>query len=389
VTKVFYLKYASVSTSRLTNEVISNIGGTQASSSGGPAEGGGGGGTEQEKGTITQVLQKILTKNGTVTEDYRTNSLIVNDIPSRMPIVAQTIAAIDVPVSEVMLEVEMLDVSKNVVDKMGFKFGSTPFSVLITGAQATTGFPFHNWSKVFSADKTGTIDINNAASGSTYAMQLDFLRTLTDTKYLARPKILTLNNQTAEIKITTNETVGLAESTAGQTTGVVAYNAERVETGVTLRVTPQINLETNDITMFIMPTVKDVNTSSYPVKNLAGNYYKDPEERSTKSIVRVRDGETIILGGLLRNQKSTVVTKLPILGDLPVLGALFRHRAQDPGRERELLVFITPHIVKETSIELAKAKKVVLPMREQDTASGADREALISSSLNSFEKKKK
>jgi len=136
--------------------------------------------------------------------------------------------------------------------------------------------------------------------------------------------------------------------------------------------------------MFIVPTVRDATTSTF---NTA---FKDPEERSSKSTVRVKDGETIIIGGLIRNERSETMTKFPILGDIPVMGALFRHRSKDKDKERELLVFITPHIIKDTSIELALGQKTVsLPEREQNTVSGIDRQTIISTSLNNFEKKKK
>jgi type II secretory pathway component GspD/PulD (secretin) len=114
----------------------------------------------------------------------------------------------------------------------------------------------------------------------------------------------------------------------------------------------------------------------------------DTEKKETKSIVKVKDGETVILGGLIHRDKQVITKKLPILGDIPFLGALFRHKDVTKDLERELLVFITPHIVKDT-IEFAQTKKVTPPEREQNTISAIDRRAIIASSLNNFEKKKK
>jgi type II secretory pathway component GspD/PulD (secretin) len=219
---------------------------------------------------------------------------------------------------------------------------------------------------------------------------LDWLRTDTDTKYLARPKILTLNNQTAEIKITTQETIGITTTNNGTGSAIqTTTEPERAETGVGLRVTPQVNLDTGEVTMFIVPTVKDATTSSIPINNSGTNYYKDPEERTTKSTVRVKDGETVVLGGLIRNEKSVVITKLPVLGDLPFVGAFFRHKDQTKGKERELLVFITPRVIKEAGITGAapdKPKPIALPEREQGAVSlAASRQKAINSYLNNFE----
>jgi type II secretory pathway component GspD/PulD (secretin) len=235
------------------------------------------------------------------------------------------------------------------------------------------------------------MDVNNAnTGGGAYKVQLDFLRTQTDTKFLARPRIMTLNNETAEIKITANETIGITSLQQGSgSSAETTTSAERAETGVSLRVTPQVNLETGEITMFIIPTVKDTAASSIPIGGTGSTYYKDPEERTTKSTVRVKDGETVVLGGLIRNQNSTVITKLPILGDIPFFGMLFRHKEQSPGRDRELLVFITPHIIKNVKSEPAPIKKkTVLPLREQAKLIPLTRQQNISAYLNNFDAKR-
>ncbi|MDD2679836.1 MAG: secretin N-terminal domain-containing protein, partial [Candidatus Omnitrophica bacterium] len=371
VTKIFYLKYATVSSSQLKEEMKNNISSnsTTTTTSSSSSTDSGKWKTASESG-ITDIIKKLLSKDGSVIEDFRTNSLTVTDIPSRMEVVTQVIASLDVPVPEVMLEVEMLDVSKSKVDTIGFKFGQTPLTIAITGSTASLGFPYHGWSKVFNGGD-GSISVNPTASA--YQMQLDFLRTQTDTKFLARPRILTLNNETAEIKITTDEAIGVSSVQQGTgTSSSTTVTAERYETGVSLRVTPQIDLDTGEITMFIYPQVTEASTtkSSFAAGSDTTKTYTfvNPETRSTKSTVRVRDGETIVLGGLIRNQQTVTITKLPILGDVPLLGALFRHKNVSPGTERELLVFITPHIMKHAKSGAVPVKKATLPLREQTQA---------------------
>jgi type II secretory pathway component GspD/PulD (secretin) len=116
--------------------------------------------------------------------------------------------------------------------------------------------------------------------------------------------------------------------------------------------------------------------------------FRDPEERSTKSMVRIKDGETVIIGGLIRNEVILSSSKLPFFGDIPLIGALFRHKggANDKNRERELLVFITPHVIKEKDLKLTPAK-VALPEREQGTFSGINRDMTVASMLNTLEQK--
>ena len=388
VTKVFYLKYATVSSSSLMKEKARAIQTTASGTTSGTSSGTSGTSTTAEgEAGITEVVKKLLSEHGSVIEDFRTNSLIVSDTANRMPVISQTIAALDVPVAQVILEVEMLDVSKNAVDTIGFKFGQTPLTAIITGATAQLGFPYSSWMKMApnaAGTSIGQISIN--PSTATYQMQLDYLRTLTDTKFLARPRIMTLNNETAEIKIVTQEAIGVTTNTATVgSTGTITQEAERAETGVSLRVTPQINSDTSEITMFVVPTVTEAATGGTFSAGGSSYTFKDPEVRFTKSIVRVKDGETIVLGGLIRNRRTEIITKLPILGDIPFVGMFFRHKNKSEDRERELLVFITPHIVKDSVPKLAQAKISKLPEREQGITSFVGRENVINTSLNAFD----
>ena len=387
VTRVFYLKHASVSSSSIKEEESSTMSSTSSGSS--TTNNTNGKWKSETESGITYSVKKLLSTNGSLIEDFRTNSLIVTDTPSRMKVVAQVITSLDIEIPQIMLEVEMLDVSKNAIDKLGVKFGQTPFTAFIYGASAATGFPFGSWSKIFDAGNgnininPGSVDSEGTATGSPYQVQVDFLKTQSDTKVLARPRIMTLNNEPAELRIVTNETIGSITETQGQgSSSNTTVTAERVETGVSLRVTPQINSDNGDITMFIYPKVKDATTSTF------NTTFKDPEERSTKSTVRIKDGETVVIGGLIRHDRSETLTKLPIFGDLPVVGMFFRHKNKDKDRERELLVFITPRIVKNGQVKLEQMQRFSLPIREQSAVNPISRDYLVNTSLNNFDKKR-
>ncbi|MFH1457893.1 MAG: secretin N-terminal domain-containing protein [Candidatus Omnitrophota bacterium] len=403
-TRVFYLKHATVSTSSLKQEMHDIL---VSQDSGGNA--GAGKWKQEEAAGISTVIKKLLSDAGSMIEDYRTNSLIITDTPQRLQVIAGVIASLDVPVPQVLLEVEMLDVSKNSVDKLGLKWPTTLAQLTVPGSRMTS-FPFSG--NKGTSGNSYTIDPNEGAFGGPgdgwdfpawgashfgpsiltiigTTLTLDFLRTQTDTKFLARPRILTLNNETAEIRIATNESIGVTTTTtsAGGNTGSSTAEAERVETGVILRVTPQINLETGEITMFIYPKVSEAVQGSTITSGGQTSRFRDPEVRSTKSLVKVKDGETIVIGGLLRDEFSQVTEKLPILGDLPFIGALFRHKGgdSDKNKQRELLVFITPHIMKDSEIKLVQREQVKLSGREQSTISALSREVAINSSMNRFD----
>lgn len=372
VTKVYFLKYASVTSSALENEVTANLRGASE-------EGEGVG-----KAGIIEAIKNSLSRNGNLVEDARTNSIIITDVPSRFSKIEEAIKRLDVPMPQLMIEVEMLDVSKNVVDAMGFSLGTNPFTLVVPGGFGGTKF--------YMGAATDRGSEGKITFGRTYAEALDFLRTQTDTKYLARPRIRTLNNETAEIKITTSESIGITVI-SDEESGSESATPERVETGVTLRLTPQANIETGEVTMFIFPKVTEANTgNSFTAANQSYTY-RDPEERSTKSLVKVKDGETVIVGGLIRNEFNQELKKVPILGDIPLIGALFRHKNKTKDRERELLIFITPHIIKEDSVELAKTNKLPeiktslsLEREQQLSEAALRRKKSMSILLNNFER---
>ncbi len=406
VTQVFYLRHASVSSSSIKEEMSNQLrnaadftvgsgsSGGSSSSSASSSSGGSESGKwkSAEESGITATVKKLLSATGSVIEDYRTNSLIVTDSPAKMEVIKKVIASLDVPSTQVLLEVEMLDVSKNAVDALGFDFGSTPLTAIITGATAATGFPYGSIAKLFNKG-LGNLSIN--PTGSEYDIKLDFLRTQVDTKFLARPKILTLNNETAEVRIATNESIGVITTTssAGGSSGEITSEAERTETGVILRVTPQIDLESGQITMFVYPKVAEAVTGNTFTSAGQDYTFRDPEERSTKSVVRIKDGETVVLGGLIRDEVTANTSKLPFLGDIPVLGMFFRHKggtasSPEKNKQRELLIFITPRIIKDkVEPKVPEMKNLQLPIREQGMPMVSSRDYLINVDMNKFSKK--
>ena len=350
VTRVYPLKYASVPSSKIKNTISithstpsssTPSSGLGTSSSTSSAVSSGASASNSSSGGIYAAVKAVLSKSGTLVEDARTNSLIVTDLESQFGIIEDTIAKLDVRVPQILIEVEMLDVSKVTSDLIGVKFGDSPLS--FTGPSKGTFIPFHQRNILNEGGSikytAGTI----SAAGMTAV--INFLRTQTDTRNLARPRLLTLNNETAEIKISTNEAIGVSSVTASsQSASTQTQQAERVQTGVFLTVTPQANLLTREIIMAVYPKVIQARNGA----TFGTQSFKDPEERGSQSILKVHDGETIILGGLLRTDDTNVITKLPILGDIPFVGMAFRHKNKS-GTQRELIIFMTPHIIDENN----------------------------------------
>lgn len=372
ITRVFPLNNATVPSSKLNSTI------TLTSSSGSS------GSSSSSTAGLLSAVKAVLSSDGTVVEDPRTNSLIVRDTKEQMIFIEEAIAKLDVPVPEILIELEMLDISKTTSDLMGVKFGEAPFS--LKGASKETYFPFNQ------ADLLGKLEHDGAGvpaytagtiSAAGLTAVVNFLKTQSDTRNLAKPRILTLNNQTAEIKISTNEAIGVSSSTdTTASTGTSTEQAERVQTGVFLSVTPQASIETGEILLAVSPKVIQARTG-ITVKDVT---YKDPEERGTQSILKVKDGETIVLGGLIRDDDSNTITKVPVLGDLPLVGGAFRHKNKQKS-QRELIIFITPHIVTDGNI---KALKLGQPNNGGIvTADSMNRMELMKKSLNMVESNKR
>ena len=346
ITRVYKLNYRSVASSNLErqkNSLFTASSGMGIISSSG-TQGGGGGGEVQESDIVNSIRQ-VMSRNGRISEDKKTNSLIITDIPSRFPVIEEIIAGLDVPQPQIMLEVEMLDVSKDVIDKLGFDLVSekspNPFTIIFPGRLAHSKYFVGDLTKRRANLDTSEVK-GNIVMGSSYAALLDLLRQRSDTKYLARPRILTLNNETAEIGVTKDEVVSVKTTRSTDQAGNPIYDTtyERATSlsltpegiGVFLRVTPQVNMNTGEITMVINPKTSSATQSPRITTEIA----LDPEIRTTKSIVKIKDGETIMLGGLIHKEKQETAAKIPVLGDVPILGMLFRHKNVQKDLEREM-----------------------------------------------------
>lgn len=339
-TRIYRLKYARVST----GSIAGGTGGTGAGGGTGTGPGGLLGVVPRTVTGIDMIIPKLLSKYGSFATDERTNSLIITDIPSQFPVIEETIARLDVPTRQVMLEAELLEVSVGDLQRAGVEWGGGKGEMFVmTGASRTTGFPFSESNIGLSSAARATGSSGTITEGSqSFSQLVTTLRLLVsqgNARYLARPRVMVLDNESAVIKISENTAVGISSTTVS-TGGIVTSTAERMETGISLKVTPQIN-EEDFITMFIEPSVtRPVASDFFPTQ------FVDPQVRGVSSVVRVKDEETIIIGGLLRTDYSKGTRKVPVLGDLPLVGAPFRDK-NVTAKETELVIFITPRIIKE------------------------------------------
>ncbi|PIP67659.1 MAG: hypothetical protein COW92_05350 [Candidatus Omnitrophica bacterium CG22_combo_CG10-13_8_21_14_all_43_16] len=182
---------------------------------------------------------------------------------------------------------------------------------------------------------------------------------------------MTMNNETARIELSSKEKDTETVTSTSSSTGVGATGKTWTsqDTGVILEVTPQISKD-GYVTMNIKPSFTELELSRFT------DAY-DVHKRGTETTVMVKDGETIVIGGLIKSKHTGAVEKVPFFGDIPILGAAFRYKTKD-NTDRELIIFITPNIVKDISYALGNISE-----REQEKPK-AVREKEVNTVLDLF-----
>lgn len=356
MTRIYRLRYARVSASALA-----------ASASSLSAGGGGGGGSGGDATDLEGSLKKLLTDRGFLTVDARTNSLMVTDVPENFPRVEAALAAFDVKTKQIMVDAEIVETTLNKAKDLGIDWGGGSSGTLATYALTTgtrsTRFPLANLTEHL--QPTGATHFSPGSLNlSSFSGTLNALESDTETKILARPKILTLDNEKAIIKLTADEAVGF-QVTTGESSGTSTATPERQATGVQLTVTPQVNAD-GYITMYLEPSVtKTVAAKITPPTNQGS--IRDAKTRTAQIVVRVRNGETIVVGGLIDRQDDETNRRTPIFSGIPFFGEAFK-RLSETKASSELLVFITPHILDEPVSEqlAATLNQGTAGLREQE-----------------------
>ena len=251
------------------------------------------------------------------------NSIVVRDTEEIIKLAEKIIEVNDRRPAEMILEVEILEVNRNKADKLGLDFNSYQITA------AVPPYPLGG-SLQRAAETTGTLTIPSVT--------LRFFKQDVDAKTLANPKIRVINAKTAKIHI--GDRVPLRAATITDATGQVRTTYEYRDIGIRLMVEPIIHLD-NTVTVKLNLEVsslgENLGTAAEPAFRIG--------TRNAETIMHLRDGETAILGGLIRDEERNTRVKVPGLGQIPVIGALFTSYDDSSGRT-DVLLTITPRVVR-------------------------------------------
>jgi len=298
----------------------------------------------------TTMSELILTKGanylsprGSVSVDERTNTLLIQDTAKKLDSIRQMVNKLDIPIRQVLIESRIVVADNGFTDELGVRFGVSDLGsqAAISGTQQGTN------NLLFGADPqdrslsvnlpvsqaAGTIGLTFArlAEGTILDVELSALESESRGEVIASPRVFTTNNNEAYIE-SGEQIPYLQASSAGNTT--VTFK----KAVLSLKVTPQITPDDRIILdLQINQDTRGEDTVFGPAINT----------REVGTRVLVENGETIVLGGVYQQRVNREVTKVPLLGDLPGIGALFRSTS-DSSAKQELLMFVTPKIVKDT-----------------------------------------
>jgi len=310
--------------------------------------GGGSGGANQQRG--------FLSPRGSVSFDVRTNTLLLNDTPEKIRQLRDLIAVLDKPVQQVLIESRIVVASDDFTRELGAKFGvngrvnNTEFQNAATATPAlTAGLGGGNVT-------SGGLNVNLPASpaagtfglailGANYAIDLELSAAQTEGRgeVISSPRVITANQQEAVIR--QGQEIGYVtfQNSAGSGAGSGTATVQFKDAVLELKVTPTI---TADNRVYLMINVKKDALAGY-VDAPGSGKIPTIDTREINTSVLVDNGQTVVLGGIYEINKSNTMVKVPGLGDIPGVGALFRKTSRT-NTKAELLIFVTPRILSDT-----------------------------------------
>ncbi len=345
--QVHYLRHADAE--ELADTLNSLLSGQPSS----PSGGGPGGGGQQVRSAVTELAGGVTS----VTSDPATNALVIQASPEGFEALIQVIEKLDIPRPQVLVEALIMEVDVTDTEELGF-------NAVIRLFRGDTDWAFQTAASAFGIPLPGAVggpgtqsiigaiskDTSEGGTQNGTAIQAVIRAAANDNSIniLSAPHILTSDNEEAEISVGDNIPIitSRVESASGisNPTGDLAssVNVERQDIGVTLRVTPQIS-EGDTLRLEIFQEITAINE---------GLNTGDPEEvgvalsnRRIENTVVVNDGDTIVVGGLVSDDYTYSVSKVPFLGDIPFLGWAFKS-TNKVLMKRNLLIFLTPNIIR-------------------------------------------
>lgn len=279
-----------------------------------------------------------------VSSGERPNEVLIYAVPKIMEHIMGIVAELDTPSQQVVLEVLVVELWEEAnkefgldwkYDRRGVSAGITYGLEIFTGTAGYTNIPAKQFTNLL---LTLRMLVGEGKAG-----------------IRSRPRVATLNGQKATIDISLDEYYSIVTDLGYS--GSLRTELQIIKSGVLLEITPHIG-DNNDITVDVLTEVSDVaSRQSQVTGNNSGNL-PVIRRRKANTCIRVKEGDAIVLGGLIETQEQSSVKKVPILGDIPFIGGLF-HSTKSNAIEKEVMIFITPRLMKEGKNTFSDRHKLI------------------------------
>ena len=289
---------------------------------------------------VTQALQAVAS-DVRVIQLMTPGQIALVGPPSSVRVAREFIEKVDIVPPLVVLDTEVLEVDESVAKNLGLQLGTAAVSSTFSELQ-----PLPN------ADGTpARLGRFQALSRSpiSFTAQLNLLVQNGKARVLADPRITTLSGRTASIRA--GDTISILTTTAGNAGTIATTQVQSFQTGVTLDITPSVSPD-GGIMVVLHPVVNSLIGTNGGIPEIS--------TRDTQTTVHLWNDETLVIGGLIQESETRTTTKVPLLGDLPVLGRIFRNDNVQ-GQRNELIIVVTPHIVKPGSTTMPGPAVKALP----------------------------
>ena len=309
------------------------------------SNGGGGGSSQRENGFLSQ--------RGMIVADERTNTLMISDIPKKIAQMRELIAVIDRPVDQVLIEGRIVIATDTFARDLGAKFGINVNNIGANGrgdaygstlgtngnTGAGRGLNVNLPAGTYTESAAGAIAYTLLRGGFSLDMELSAMQEEGRGEVVSNPRIVTANQREGVIK--QGKEIGYVTiSGGGGSGGAPTANVQFKEVLLELKVTPTI---TQDNRVFLNLLVKKDEVSE-EIVNPAGGFVPQIARREVSTAVLIENGQTVVVGGVYEIKSREDLRKVPWLGDVPVLGNLFKNKNRQM-EKAELLIFVTPRIL--------------------------------------------
>jgi general secretion pathway protein D len=286
-----------------------------------------------------ESMLKTVLGSKTLYVDERSNEVTIRDTPEHVRMAEKLVASLDVPEPEVLMEVEVLEISRNLADQLGIDYPSK-----VTLSATSIANPGSTALKLADIAKQNS----NTIAVSSLGIGVDLLKTVGQTNVLSSPRVRAKNKEKARVLVG-NRVPVVTSGTSATTGGTYSTSSvQYIDVGLTLDVQPTIHLDGDvaiKVGLEVSSILKEVDV---PIGNGGTTIAYQIGTRNFSTLLQLRDGETQVLGGLIQDDDQRNSTHLPGLGDLPLLGRLFGSTGTTRDKS-EIVLSITPHIIRAQS----------------------------------------